>query len=494
MKKKLLLLFYLTFTIASLYSQTKKLDLFQCIKYAADSSLHAFQAKNSYLSSYWGYRSFLIGRLPKINLNVSPFQYNHSITQRYDYNENIDVYRNQQSLSSSAGVSISQLIGITGGTITANSDLNYLLNMGESDFSQYSTTPFRIGYTQSLFGFNSYKWEKKQEPLKYQQAKKQFLYEVENISEEVIQLFFALALVQKENDLATENLLTSDTLYQVGLERQRISTISQAEILTLELDMINAQNTLKSIELELKTVRFNLASYLKMGDDIELLLPELLVTILINKENALLYARENNPDFIKNQQSLLDVEKEIESMKKNNSVTMGISAGIGFNQAASTFKEAYINPSQQNYLSLSLSIPVFDWGINKGKLSLAKNNLNITKASIEQNEKELRQNILSAIDHFNLQCELIQSAQRALKLSKEAYDNTKQRFVIGKTNVNDITLSQNRYKEAQRNYINILKQYWLAYYKIRKLTLYDFVRNEDLSSQFEGNIKSYYFQ
>jgi len=127
-------------------------------------------------------------------------------------------------------------------------------------------------------------------------------------------------------------------------------------------------------------------------------------------------------------------------------------------------------------------------------MSLAKNSLNITKASIEENEKVLKHDIILAIDNFDFQCSLIESAQRVLGLSKEAYDITKQRFIVGKTDVNGITISRNRYKEAQRNYINMLKQYWLAYYQIRKLTLYDFAKDKVLSSQFDKDIQSYYYE
>ena len=482
--------------IMPLHSQTKRLDLFECIELAADSSLRAFQAKSAYLSGYWDYRTYKARHLPSVQLNLSPLQYNHSITQRYDYNENIDIYRSQQSLSSSAGVSVSQLLGATGGTFTANSSLNYLQNMGENNFTQFSTTPFRIGYSQTLFGFNSHKWDKKLEPVKYGQTKMQFLYEKEGIAGEVVQLFFALASVQTEYGIARENLLSTDTLYRVGLERQKISVISPADMMTLELDRVDAENTLKNLELELKNARFALASYLNMEGD-EAVEPEIPLThpvFIVDKETALTHARENNPDYIQNQRDLMESRKNVESSEKGNSVTASISGGVGFNQAASSFKDAYINPSQQDYLTFGLSIPAFDWGIRKGRLSITRNNLKITRLSVEQKEEKLKQEIVSTIDNFNLQCRLIESARRALELSKGAYDNTKQRFIVGKAEVANVTIASNRYKSVRQNYVNILRQYWTAYYKIRRLTLYDFANNQDLSSLFEENIKEYYYE
>jgi len=43
----------------------------------------------------------------------------------------------------------------------------------------------------------------------------------------------------------------------------------------------------------------------------------------------------------------------------------------------------------------------------------------------------------------------------------------------------------NRQQEAQKNYISALQNYWLNYYKIRKLTLHDFESGLSLSDRFD---------
>ena len=53
------------------------------------------------------------------------------------------------------------------------------------------------------------------------------------------------------------------------------------------------------------------------------------------------------------------------------------------------------------------------------------------------------------------------------------------------TDINSLTLSLNRRQEAQRNYISALQQYWENYYKIRRLTLFDFSSGFSLSDQFD---------
>ena len=78
-------------------------------------------------------------------------------------------------------------------------------------------------------------------------------------------------------------------------------------------------------------------------------------------------------------------------------------------------------------------------------------------------------------------------AGQQLDLAILAYNETRQRFIIGKADINSLTLSLNRQQEAQRNYISALQNYWLNYYKIRRLTLFDFATKLSLSDRFDFN-------
>ena len=48
-----------------------------------------------------------------------------------------------------------------------------------------------------------------------------------------------------------------------------------------------------------------------------------------------------------------------------------------------------------------------------------------------------------------------------------------------------MSLALNRQQEARKNYIQALQNYWLNYYKIRKLTLHDFETGMSLSDRFD---------
>jgi len=489
-KIKILLIISLCF-LTQANAQVINLTLDKSIEIALSSSLQAFREQNMYMASYWQYRLFKAERLPSLNLRATPMQYYRDFTRRYDSQQNIDIYRRQQSLYSSANLALTQNLDITGGTFFIDSELGFMRNFGESTFSQFSTIPIRIGYSQSLFGFNRFKWEKRVEPLKYERAKKQFIYSQEAISETVIAYFFDLAMAQAEYNMAVENIASADTLYAIGQERFKIAGISQSDLMTLRLDVINSQNSFKNAEMSLNRSMFNLVSYLNLDEatKIELTLPNKPTAFLIDPELALQMAKDNNPDYLAHQQELLESEREVERTRRSSLFDASFSASIGFNQIANQFDLAYRNPLQQDFVSIGLRVPIVDWGIRKGKANMAQNNLNIVKTSIQQREISLTQNIRMTVADFNVQQNLIASAEEALDLAAMVYTATIQRFIIGQSDINSLTLSLDRQKSAQRNYINALKNYWLSYYSLRKLTLYDFESRQSLSYLFDNMVK-----
>ena len=464
-----------------------KLDLEKTITMANDSSLSAFRYQNMYLSGYWEYRSYKAARLPSLTLNTTPAQYYRSITRRYDSQQNIDVYREQQMFSAGAGLSLSQNFDLLGGTFYVDTQLDYMYNFGDSKSNQFSTVPFRIGYQQDLLGYNAFRWDRKIEPLKFEKVKKQYLYNAESVSEEAVNYFFALAMAQADYKLAQDNVATADTLYAIGEQRKKIASISQADLVTLKLDKVNARNTLKNAEISRKRAMSALATFLNMDRNsyIEIDLPSRPRYIDVPADMAMTLARENNPTYLEQRQNVLEAERDVDRTKKESRFNASFNASVGFNQVADNIGDAYRDLLQQDLVSFSISVPLIDWGVRKGKYNMAKNNLNVVKIAARQEEISLEEDVMMTVSDFNVQQDMIASAEEALDLAEMAYDQTRKRFIIGKADINSLTLAQNRQQEAQKNYIQALQNYWLSYYKIRKLTLYDFEFGISLSERFD---------
>ena len=88
---------------------------------------------------------------------------------------------------------------------------------------------------QPINGYSELKWDKKIEPLKFEQSKLQYLNTMERVSQRAVDYFFDLALAQINLEIAEKNKANSDTLYQIALGRYQLGTIAENELLQLEL-------------------------------------------------------------------------------------------------------------------------------------------------------------------------------------------------------------------------------------------------------------------
>ena len=343
MKKLSLILLFSLGAFSAFAQQRITLDLQQTIALANDSSLEAFRTKNMYLAGYWEYRTYKANRLPSLTLNMTPAQYNRDITKRYDSEQDLDIYRSQQSFYAYGNLAVRQNFDLTGGTFYLDTELGYMRSFGGNKYTQFTSVPVRLGYSQSLVGYNPFRWERRIEPLKYEKVKKEYIYNAERVSEQATTYFFALAMAQAEYDLAKDNAVSTDTLYRIGMQRLKIAAISRADLLTLKLDVVNARNTLQNAASALKRAMFSLASFLNMekNTDIRVSLPGRPRALTIPVDEALLAAQANNPEFLGLRQEVLEAEQTVDKTKKESRFNASINASVGFNQVAEKFGEAY---------------------------------------------------------------------------------------------------------------------------------------------------------
>lgn len=479
-------------TTGSMLAQNNRrvtLDLQSVIRLASDSSLTAFRIKNMYLASYWNYRSFKAERLPSLTLNMNPTTYYRSLVSRYDSNSDMDIYREQRSYSATAYLSLTQNFDPIGGSFYVETGLDFLRNFGAVSYNQFSAVPIIIGYRHSMFGFNEFKWDKKIEPLKFEKAKLEYLYNAESIASLAVGYFFTLAQAQSQYKLAKEQAVSCDSLYAIGERKYKIAAITKSDLLSLRLDVVNANNAITSAEVDMKRAALSLNSFLGMDRDTEItiLLPGAPSLQYIDAQLALEMMHRNSYLIQEKMQMVAEAEKQLDKVRKGTRFNASVNASVGFNQQSERLKDAYSDPMRKDIVSLSLTIPLLDWGVGRGQRNNAINNLNVARIDAEQKLMELEQDVLVTIDELQSRINLISSAEEALILADQVYRENKIRFQNGTCDITALSQSQQRLLNAQNGFIESMRNYWVCYYDLRRQTLYDFQTGKSLSDIFDFN-------
>jgi outer membrane protein len=66
------------------------------------------------------------------------------------------------------------------------------------------------------------------------------------------------------------------------------------------------------------------------------------------------------------------------------------------------------------------------------------------------------------------------SGGKAADISNKNYDIAIARFKIDKISIMELNMAMENRDRSNREYLQALRDFWLAYYEIRMLTLYDF--------------------
>ncbi|MFC2118584.1 TolC family protein [Bacteroidota bacterium] len=492
MKKNILLLstvlLFSFFISYNAQSQNKRLTLEEAIETAKENSIEAYANKHMFRYAYWRHKAYQASYLPKVDVSSNLFNLNRSISkfQVLENNEWIDKWAETNSLNSDLGLSVSQLIPWTGGRISMASGLNRtdLLN---GDPAAFRSTPIGISYHQPLFSYNEYKWEKILSPMDYEMAKKNYIKGVETVTSTAIDKFFNLLLAQETLKSTKSNRSKRDTLYLIAQGRYRMGTIDKADLMQMEQEYLMSVNKVTNDSLDLLIKQKDFSSFMgfKQGIKFDLIYSVVLPEIYINVEEAIQLAKNNGTEMLGFQKSLLESQQGLEQEKANNRFNADLNLNYGLTQQGTDLSQAYSDPRISQGVNVSLRIPVLDWGRRKGRVKMARSQLELREVQIRQDSIDFEQGFFLQVSQFNLLQDDFILRAKTDSISMIRFDITIKKYLKGQVDilkVNEVIASKDA---AKRNYINAIRGFWTSYYGIRRTTLYDFVKKVDLVADFD---------
>lgn len=446
------------------------LTLSETVEMAQQQSNDALAAKHSLEAAEWNYRYYQANYLPSVSLSSSPSLNRQvsSITQP----DGTNVFVRQNQLSTDLSLSISQNVALTGGRLFVNSNI-YRQDEFEQHTHGYSSVPFSVGYQQSIFGHNSLKWARRTEPLRVRIARKQYQETMELVAARASNYFFSLASAQTNLDIARQNYAVSDTLHQYALRRYERGSITENEMLQLEVSRLTEETNQLNAEAEVEESMLALKSYLGIKDAVSLrVVPDTLIhDVIIDANEALELALSNNPDPEQLRLNVLESQSSLAAAKANRGLKVDLYVQFGLSQTGTTLGEAFSKPLNQQYGSLTLSLPLLDWGRGKGQVRVAKSRLELTRTQSEQAMEDFRLNVLKMVRQYNLQGYRVRIAYRTRETALRRYEVARWLYVQGRSSLLELNTSINEKDNAQRAFIGALQTYWSLYYGLRSLTL-----------------------
>ncbi|HEY2806344.1 MAG TPA: TolC family protein [Gemmatimonadales bacterium] len=456
-------------------AQQQHITLQDAIALAQQRSPQFLEARASRDQSRYLNRAFSAHRLPQLSLAGSLPSYNRSIIP-VTQPDGSTLFRAQQQTSTQLGLSLSQVLPITGGSLFVSSGLSRLLVSGDQSLETWSSTPVTVGISQDIFRPNEASWDRRVQTASFERDERVYRQALEDVALQATELFFNAYSAGAELRNAISNAAVNDTLYKINTGRFAVGRIGENDLLQSELALLRARSALEGARISDERARetFRLGVGLPQGVGFDLVVTPAVPAYEPDTIQAVARALESGTTVSDIALQQLQARRRVTEAKLQNGLGATVSASYGFNATASQAHLAYQNLLEARQFTLSVQMPIWQWGGHSETVRAAQSDRERTDIQASATRDQV------AMDAHFAALQLGQ-ARRSLAILVEAdsvagrrYDVAYNRYVTGRITIDNLYIAQAEKDAALTQYAEGLRHFWEAHYLLRRMTLYDF--------------------
>lgn len=436
--------------------------------------------RKAYSNAMLEYKIYKKSLLPSIELSMTPISFNHSLKMLQ--NAVSGEYFNVEEFSNttSVGLTIRQAINATGGVFSLGSALSYLGEFS-TGVNSFSNSPLFANYSQKLFGGRkTLRYKNKISEKAYAVALKNYCAAITTEEQTILNLYLDAYSAKLDKEYYSRICSIGDTIMMYAKLRQEAGKITEYEANQIELQQLGNAVSLAKSEKEYTHAIRSLETELQLnGIDVctpyENNLPQ-----LIDCDEVIYLVKKNNPQYQNSELQRLNAEYTLHSTKVENCFNANISITYGLNQYARTLRASYIRPNQQQAASITLSIPIWEWGANRDRIKVAQNEYETTLLQQTAIMEQLNEQTLESVSSYNLCVKTVDIAKKRFILSQRQYEFAAIQFTLGKMSTTELTSVEDELLKAKQEYMSVQKELFIKYYQIRHLAMFDFIAKKDI--------------
>jgi outer membrane protein TolC len=455
------------------------ITLQQAIALAQQQGFAARAAQATRDAARYRDRVFYSRLLPQFSIGGTVPSYNRSIIP-VTQPDGSTLFKPQDQTNATLSATMSQKLPLLGGDFFVTSSLARLSVTGENSFHSWSSTPVTFGLRQELLRPNATAWDRREQPLRAELAERSYLEAREDIALATSNLFFDLyaARVALANQL--RNVAVNDTLYTLNKGRFEVGKIGENDLLQSELALLRARTSLDGARLEYDRAAAALRLALNLPLDSPLEIAVTLVVPEFEPDTARAVA-----EALRNRASMSDVAlQDVQSRRRvtearlSNWAGASVSASYGYNATAPNASQVYSNLLNAQQFAVSVSLPLWQWGAHQEGVKAAQadreRTTSLAQSAVQQTTQDAH---FAALQLAQARRNLLLSA-KADTVAGKRFEVALNRYVIGRIAIDNLYLAQNEKDQALTQAVQSLRGYWQAYFRLRRLTLFDFATGE----------------
>ena len=415
------------------------------------------------------------------SLSINPIGYN----QTREFNDLISQWNSRRTTESYGLFTVSQPILLTDARISLTNRFGY-----KDSYSEYTNTTTKgfsnnlsLNFDQPLFTYNRTKLQLQELELALENAQLNYAIQLLSLERSVTQAFYYVYQQQQSLDISKQAYDNMQVSYEVSKNKVEAGLSAREEMFQAELNLATTRSDYENKQVSLENARddFKVLIGMSLYDDI-VILPNIAVdTIPVDIAFAIDQGLANRMELRQREISIETSEFDLIQTKALNEFKGSLGLSIGLFGDNEKFSDVYSNPTDNETVALSLTIPLWDWGEKKSRIKASEASIESSKISLEEEQNTIILDIRKVYRNLiNLQNQ-IEIARQNVTNAQLTYDLNLEKYRNGDLTGMDLNIYQNQLSEKQLSYTNSLISYKLELLNLKIQTLYDFEKKESVT-------------
>jgi outer membrane protein TolC len=450
------------------------LTLDAAIAMAQQRGPSARSAERSREAARYRDRAYNARLLPQLSLTGDAPSYSRAIIPVLQPDDNTR-FAAQQQRQSSLGLQVGQRLPFTGGDLFIQSGVTNINILGQQDTRLWRTNPVQLGIRQPIVRLNALAWDNREQDIRIDAAEQQYPEAREGIAQQTASLSFDLFAARTALANAQANADVNDTLLTLNRGRYEVGRIGENDLLQSELQVLRARNALDAARLAEQ--RAEAALRLQLG------LPS----------NALVALSVTNAVPVVVVDTTVAVAQALRNGGRCATPTCTCCSSVGWRRrgairaagprsppasgTARPRRRSTTRTGRRCRASSSRWVWRCRW-CSGGRARRRSRPRGPIRTGWRRMCACLREQWVQDARFAALELEeasrLLVTAAKADTVGAKRFEVARNRYSIGRIDISNLYIAQTEKDQALEAYVRALRGYWDAYYRVRRLTLYDF--------------------
>ena len=414
----------------------------------------------------------------QFSLDVNPFNY----TRNNQYDSYNSKWFANENMTSSASFGIQQPIKWTDGKISLYNDFSWQdasnKTSGGKNTSYNHNISLRI--EQPLFTYNKTKMELKELEYSLENAKISYALQELNIEKNVTSSFYDVYQKQKDLNTAKDEYNNQKQNYEIIKNKVEAGLVAKEELYQAEVNLATSESTVYSAEINYENTKDNFKQLLgiSLDEDIMVLPNTDIVTVDVNQADAVKYALSQRMEIRQKQITLEEDVFSIIKAKAASEFKGSISARVGLDALGEKVNTMYDNPTDNEQIGVSLTIPIFDWGAKKARVKSSELAMESNQIGLDEQKKDITLEVRKICRNLPTLIRQIEIKKKSIENAEHTYEINLEKYRNGNLTGMELQQYQTQLTSAKQAYTNAIISYKLELLNLKIQTLWDFETNK----------------